>query len=587
MPIRDAKVAVIQSELDPEIVVREYLKGALLPTGPGPELSKETLRESAIVGQMGIHPLITALESGAQFVFAGRCCDSALLAADMIRRGIGAGLAYHAGHILESGALACEPGSPSDCLVAEIYDDGSAIFTSPNPGRRVTAHSLAAHSLYQQSHPQLQFYPEGVLATEQTQFFSRDSRSAGIRNSHFIQAEKPWPWSIKLEGSVRLGARKVSLIYIDPLDLPKIPPDVLVYGRNGVQAMPIGTSQRELGIIVETTAVTAQAAIRLATLLTRYFAHAGFPGRKATAGNIAYPMSPEVISFKRENGLFGAIVPSGTRDQAFIDSYSKTKAAVIKLVSEEFKTVLSGADFTIREADSSNPAILLRTIERDPVRLILQHQQEIDAITQIARPKTTSLFHLDGPDAYAWSLYHLLQSEEVIKNEMFSIAYYRANGADWDEHGVDRARYFETGEIGYRGNLDERTLSLIADHPPSEEAIGSYRLRDMAAIIRSKDAGVNRITFDIVFTSGENYEAALYSNAFSKDNIASILGILPEHVIGTFFVDSCNAIKISIDRPNISASLDERDVFGTQQQAAIACMHIPIYAEAITRVSSF
>ncbi len=62
--IQDAKVAVIRSELDPEIVVRECRAGALLPTGPGPELSEETLRESVIVGQMGVHPLITALESG-------------------------------------------------------------------------------------------------------------------------------------------------------------------------------------------------------------------------------------------------------------------------------------------------------------------------------------------------------------------------------------------------------------------------------------------------------------------------------------------------------------------------------------------
>ena len=83
---------------------------------------------------MGIHPLITALESGAQFMLAGRSCDIALFASDMIRRNIDAGLAYHVGHVLECGALACDPGSPSDCLVAEIYDDGSAIFTAPNPG---------------------------------------------------------------------------------------------------------------------------------------------------------------------------------------------------------------------------------------------------------------------------------------------------------------------------------------------------------------------------------------------------------------------------------------------------------------------
>ena len=139
---------------------------------------------------MGIHPLITALESGAQFILAGRSCDIALFASDMIRRNIDAGLAYHVGHVLECGALACDPGSPSDCLVAEIYDDGSAIFTAPNPARRCTAYSIAAHSLYEESHPQLQYYPEGILVMEKTQFFSRDGRSAGIRNSRFVHSGK-------------------------------------------------------------------------------------------------------------------------------------------------------------------------------------------------------------------------------------------------------------------------------------------------------------------------------------------------------------------------------------------------------------
>ena len=67
------------------------------PFGAGPELSEEALRESTIVGQMGIHPLITALESGAQYILAGRSCDIALFAPDMIRRGIDPGLAYHCG----------------------------------------------------------------------------------------------------------------------------------------------------------------------------------------------------------------------------------------------------------------------------------------------------------------------------------------------------------------------------------------------------------------------------------------------------------------------------------------------------------
>src|SRR5258707_1320769 len=69
----------------------------------------------------------------------------AVIGADVIRRGIDPGLAYHVGHVLECGALACDPGSPSDCLVAEICDDNTAIFIAPNPARRCMAYSVAAH----------------------------------------------------------------------------------------------------------------------------------------------------------------------------------------------------------------------------------------------------------------------------------------------------------------------------------------------------------------------------------------------------------------------------------------------------------
>jgi Domain of unknown function (DUF4387) len=51
----------------------------------------------------------------------------------------------------------------------------------------------------------------------------------------------------------------------------------------------------------------------------------------------------------------------------------------------------------------------------------------------------------------------------------------------------------------------------------------------------------------------EAYRDALRSNVFHKGNVAKILNLDPERVVGTFFVDSCNAIKISIDRPDISA----------------------------------
>jgi hypothetical protein len=588
LKVRDAKVAVINSELDPQIVIQEFKKGALRTTGAGPDLSEEALRESTIVGQMGIHPLITALESGAQYILAGRSCDIALFASDMIRRGIDPGLAYHVGHVLECGALACDPGSPSDCLVAEIYDDGSALFVAPNPGRRCTTYSIAAHSLYEESHPQLQFYPEGILDMEKTEFFSRDSSTAGTRNSIFVRSGKPWPWSIKLEGARLLGKRKVSLIYIDPADLDKIPADVLVYGRNGVQTTPVDpATQKELGIIIETTSKNEEATILLASLLTHYLIHYGYPGRKATAGNIAYPLSPNLVNFKREDGSYGAVVPSGTRDPVFFENYPMIKAAVIKLIEDQFPDALANASYTITDAGASNPAILLRTVDRDPKRLADLHQKEVERITKLVKPKATSLLNLDAPDAYVWTLYHLLQNEQVIKEQMFPITYYRANGNVWQEEGSARAKYFDIGIVGYTGNVDDRTLSLIQDVPPTGVSHGMRRLLDMAVVIRSKDAGINRLTFDIIFNSNEMYRAALRSNVFRSSNVAKILGVPADRVVGTFFVDTCNGIKISLDRANISASMDERDVFGAQQQSAMEALVVPMFADPLSKPMAF
>ncbi|MDM0115421.1 DUF4387 family protein [Variovorax sp. J22R133] len=584
--VSDAKVAVIHSDLDPEVVVRELRAGALLPTGVGPELSEEALRESTIVGQMGIHPIIRALENGAQYVFAGRACDIALFAADMVRRGIDPGIAYHVGHVLECGALACDPGSPSDCLVAEIHDDGSALFIAPNPDRRCTPYSIASHSLYEESHPQLQFYPEGVLVMEHTEFFARDARTAGIRKSAFVHAGKPWPLSIKLEGARRLGARKVSLLHIDPADVAALPPEVLVYGRNGVQVAPVQDGERELGIIIETTAATQEDAAALASLLTHYLIHYGYPGRKATAGNIAYPLSPNLVSFARPDGSFGAIVPSGTRDPVFFANYGKVKAAVIGLIEAQFPDVLARATYRIIDADAAHPAVLVRTIGRDSTELAERHAAEVKAVTRLAEPLPGSLVGLDAPDAYEWSLYHLLQNEEVIRINMFPITYFRADGANWVKEGTDRARYFDVGLKDHAGSIDDRTLSLIADAPPGEPLHAEHRLLDMAVVIRSKDAGINRLTFDIVFNSAADYDAALRSNVFHKGNVAKLLQLDPSRVVGTYFVDTCNAIKLTIDRPNISASPDERDVFGAQQQSRIERLSVPVFAHRLALASA-
>ena len=198
-----------------------------------------------------------------------------------------------------------------------------------------------------------------------------------------------------------------------------------------------------------------------------------------------------------------------------------------------------------------------------------------------------SLIGLDAPDAYEWTLYHLLQNEQVIKEVMFPIAWYAATGADWTPQGTTRPVYGDIGETGYAGSLDDRALSLIADVPPAGPLHATTRLLDMAVVIRSKDAGINRLTYDIVFHSCADYEAALHANLFHKAQVARLLGLPAQHVVGSFFVDSCNAIKITIDRPNLSASADEHDVFGAQQQSTLEALRVPVYAQHLAAASAF
>jgi len=62
----------------------------------------------------------------------------------------------------------------------------------------------------------------------------------------------------------------------------------------------------------------------------------------------------------------------------------------------------------------------------------------------------------------------------------------------------------------------------------------------------------------------------LRSNVFSKDNVARILALPVDRVVGTFFVDTCNAIKITIDRPIFLVGLPRS---GTTMLQDILCSH--------------
>src|SRR6202012_977041 len=105
--------------------------------------------------------------------------------------------------------------SASDCLVCEIYDDDSAVFEAASLARRCTPGSIAACSIHGATHPLLQYFPEGILWTEHSEYFSLDERRAGIRGAQLVDSGLPRALSIKFEGARRSGSCKVSLLRID------------------------------------------------------------------------------------------------------------------------------------------------------------------------------------------------------------------------------------------------------------------------------------------------------------------------------------------------------------------------------------
>ena len=583
--VDNATVATISSELPAARVIAEFNRGTLWPLGRGIALNEEALRQSTIVGQMGVHPIVTALEGGAQYVIAGRACDASIFAADMIRSGINPGLAYHVGHVLECGAIACEPASPADCLVAEIYDDGSAFFMAPNPQRRCTVHSIAAHSLYEEAHPQLQIYPEGVLNTEATEFHARDARVAGIRGSRLMRGSTHW--SIKLEGARRLGYRKLSLLYIDPADIGKIPADLPVYGRNLVQLAHEPNRLRDMGFLIETTAAAQDSALLLATAIRHHLCQFAYPGRRGTAGNITHPLSPHAICFRRNNGTFGTLIPCDTADPVFFKLLRRIEVAIVEQIEAQTPQAFVYASHVITTFDATFPAVLVTTVDTDAGRLKDRHAADIARVTSVARVKPMSRMHLDAPDAYEWSLFHILQNEQILREELFPITFHEVAGRIWTERETRRPVYTEIAEANSFCSVDPLTLSVIDDVDPQGLTLGNQRLADMAVVIRSKNAGIGHLTFDLFFNSGDNYEAALLSNAFCRVNIAKTLRIDPERVVGTYFADACNAIKITIDRPLIAATRLERDLCDEQQQVVLEELSVPIYSGALATASSF
>ena len=100
-------------------------------------------------------------------------------------------------------------------------------------------------------------------------------------------------------------------------------------------------------------------------------------------------------------------------------------------------------------------------------------------------------------------------------------------------------------------------------------------LKDLAKTIRSKNAGVNKITFDIIFRERAAYERVRRSGVVTREAMAALYRIPPARISDFVEYDPRLAIKFTIFRLRPSGSPGDGDIFGAQQYAPLLDLQIP------------
>ena len=101
-------------------------------------------------------------------------------------------------------------------------------------------------------------------------------------------------------------------------------------------------------------------------------------------------------------------------------------------------------------------------------------------------------------------------------------------------------------------------------------------LSDLAKTIRSKNAGVDKITFDIIFQDRAGYDLARRSGALSRAAICELYGLPESRISDHVEFDPALAIKFTIYRKVPSGSLGDADIFGSQQYGPLLAIEVPV-----------
>lgn len=101
------------------------------------------------------------------------------------------------------------------------------------------------------------------------------------------------------------------------------------------------------------------------------------------------------------------------------------------------------------------------------------------------------------------------------------------------------------------------------------------KLSEIAKTIRSKNAGVNKITFDVIFRDRADFDRVRRAGVLSREAVCRLYGIPARRLSDHVEFEPANAIKFSIFRERPSGSVGDPDIFGSQQYAPLLDVEVP------------
>lgn len=100
-------------------------------------------------------------------------------------------------------------------------------------------------------------------------------------------------------------------------------------------------------------------------------------------------------------------------------------------------------------------------------------------------------------------------------------------------------------------------------------------LRDLATVIRTKNAGPFVVTADIMFEQKDHYERVKRLSVMNRAGIADLYGRSPEDILRIVSSDAALGIKVVMRRSIPAGSPGDSDVYGCQQHAPLLALPIP------------